>query len=151
MRSRKVATARHYRRGPACAYPAIRDGWPAGARKQSGNGREPRSGFSFGLLFARLIRLDPKHMPIQCDHVRSYETHFFEEAIELELHHIELVLGMFTVIDATFSAIFNPRLLVVIADQPLLGAPPCRNGARGYRNMTIPELVKFTSVDFWTV
>src|SRR5262245_27666065 len=28
MRSRKVATARHCRRGPACAYPAIRDGWP---------------------------------------------------------------------------------------------------------------------------
>jgi hypothetical protein len=27
-----------------------------------------------------------------------------------------------------------------------------RNGrVRGYRNMTIPELVKFTSVDFWTV
>ena len=35
MRSRKVATARHCRRAPACAYPAIRDGWPAGARKQS--------------------------------------------------------------------------------------------------------------------
>jgi hypothetical protein len=32
-RSRKVATARHCRRGPACAYPVIRDGWPAGARK----------------------------------------------------------------------------------------------------------------------
>ena len=28
--------ARHCRRGPACAYPAIRDGWPAGVRKQSG-------------------------------------------------------------------------------------------------------------------
>jgi hypothetical protein len=27
-RSRKVATARHCRRGPACAYPATRDGWP---------------------------------------------------------------------------------------------------------------------------
>jgi hypothetical protein len=26
------ATARHCPRGPACAYPAIRDGWPAGAR-----------------------------------------------------------------------------------------------------------------------
>jgi hypothetical protein len=27
-----------------------------------------------------------------------------------------------------------------------------RNGrVRGYRNMTIPELVKFASVDFWTV
>src|SRR5215471_21136927 len=36
MRSRKVATARHCRRGPACAYPAIRGGWPTGARKQSG-------------------------------------------------------------------------------------------------------------------
>jgi hypothetical protein len=36
MRSRKVATARHCRKGPACAYPAIRDGWPAGARKQRG-------------------------------------------------------------------------------------------------------------------
>jgi hypothetical protein len=35
MRSRKLATARHCRRGP-CAYPAIRDGWPLGARKQSG-------------------------------------------------------------------------------------------------------------------
>jgi hypothetical protein len=33
-RSRKVAIARHCLRGPACAYPAIRDGWPAGARKQ---------------------------------------------------------------------------------------------------------------------
>jgi type 1 fimbriae regulatory protein FimE len=29
MRSRKIATARHSRRGPTCAYPAIRDGWPA--------------------------------------------------------------------------------------------------------------------------
>ena len=36
MRSRKVATARRCRRGPACVYPAIRDGWPTGARKQSG-------------------------------------------------------------------------------------------------------------------
>jgi hypothetical protein len=31
MRSQKVATVRHCRRGPACAYPAIRDGWPTGA------------------------------------------------------------------------------------------------------------------------
>jgi hypothetical protein len=36
MRSRKLATARHCRRVPACVYPAIRDGWPAGARKQIG-------------------------------------------------------------------------------------------------------------------
>jgi len=27
MRSRRIAIARHCRRGPACAYPAIRDGW----------------------------------------------------------------------------------------------------------------------------
>jgi len=33
MRSRKVATARHCRRGLTCAYPAIRDGWLPGARK----------------------------------------------------------------------------------------------------------------------
>jgi hypothetical protein len=26
-----------------------------------------------------------------------------------------------------------------------------RASRNGYRNMTIPELVKFTSVDFWTV
>jgi hypothetical protein len=32
MRSRKIAIARHCRRGRACAYPAIRDGWPAIAR-----------------------------------------------------------------------------------------------------------------------
>src|SRR5438105_2011127 len=32
MGSRKFATARHCRRDPARAYPAIRDGWPAGAR-----------------------------------------------------------------------------------------------------------------------
>ena len=31
IRNRKVVTA-----DPACAYPAIRDGWLAGARKQSG-------------------------------------------------------------------------------------------------------------------
>jgi hypothetical protein len=30
MTNRKVATALHYRRGRAYAYPAIRDGWPAG-------------------------------------------------------------------------------------------------------------------------
>jgi hypothetical protein len=36
MRSRKVATARHCRRGLARAYPVVRDGQPAGARKQSG-------------------------------------------------------------------------------------------------------------------
>src|SRR5919201_6022093 len=35
MRSRKVAIARHCRKGPAHAYPAIRDGWPAGTRKQA--------------------------------------------------------------------------------------------------------------------
>jgi hypothetical protein len=29
MRSRKIAIARHCRRGLACAYPAIRDGWRA--------------------------------------------------------------------------------------------------------------------------
>jgi hypothetical protein len=29
MRTRKVATARHSRKGPGRAYPAIRDGWPA--------------------------------------------------------------------------------------------------------------------------
>jgi hypothetical protein len=33
MRNRKIAIARHCRRGPASVYPAIRDGWPAGARK----------------------------------------------------------------------------------------------------------------------
>src|SRR6516162_8042679 len=27
LREKRVATARHCRRGPACAYPAIRDGW----------------------------------------------------------------------------------------------------------------------------
>src|SRR5262249_42167045 len=31
MRSRKIATARHCRKGPTCVYPAIRDGWRAGA------------------------------------------------------------------------------------------------------------------------
>jgi hypothetical protein len=36
MRSRKLATARHCRRVLARVYPAIRDGWPAGARKQIG-------------------------------------------------------------------------------------------------------------------
>ena len=36
MRSRKVATALPCRRGPACVYRAIRDGWQAGAGKQSG-------------------------------------------------------------------------------------------------------------------
>jgi len=38
-RRRKVATARHCRRGPARAYPAIRDGWPAGARKSKAASR----------------------------------------------------------------------------------------------------------------
>jgi hypothetical protein len=27
MRSRKIVTARHCRRDPACVFPAIRDGW----------------------------------------------------------------------------------------------------------------------------
>jgi hypothetical protein len=36
MSSRKIATAQHCRRGQASVYPATRDGWPAGARKQSG-------------------------------------------------------------------------------------------------------------------
>src|SRR5215470_4015540 len=35
-RSRNLATVRHCRRVPACVYPAIRDGWPADARKQIG-------------------------------------------------------------------------------------------------------------------
>jgi hypothetical protein len=35
MRGRKIVTARHCRRVPACVYPAIRDGWPVGAIRQT--------------------------------------------------------------------------------------------------------------------
>src|SRR5262249_39984643 len=47
VRSRKVATARHCRRVPACVYPAIRDGWP------TGDSNPPRPG-------------DPGKVPISC-------------------------------------------------------------------------------------
>src|SRR5262249_23987316 len=39
MRSRKLATARLCRRGPARAYLAIRDGWPTDARKSKAASR----------------------------------------------------------------------------------------------------------------
>ena len=37
MTSRKVATARHCRVGPACAYPAIRGGWPTALVSKAGS------------------------------------------------------------------------------------------------------------------
>src|SRR4029077_14275796 len=37
MTSRKVATARRCRVGPACAYPAIRGGWPTALVSKAGS------------------------------------------------------------------------------------------------------------------
>jgi hypothetical protein len=43
MRNRKIVTARHCRTGPTCVYPAIHDGWRAGARNKAARARSLRS------------------------------------------------------------------------------------------------------------
>jgi hypothetical protein len=56
MRSPKIVTARHCRRVPACIYPAIRDGWPAGTRKQSGRAGRARMSSAIRLFVLDFCR-----------------------------------------------------------------------------------------------
>jgi len=68
MKSRKIATARHCRKGPTCVYPAICDGWRAGAwlsdrsvlrgQSRSSDMRGPRSRVSRAASVGPSVRRD---------------------------------------------------------------------------------------------
>jgi hypothetical protein len=62
MTSRKVATARRCRVGPACAYPAIRGGWPTALVSKAGS------------RFKRDKAIEQPHRPDHATVVDSSET-----------------------------------------------------------------------------